>query len=95
MVRHAHGHLLSHGTGWQLVSVDRLILHGQPGVLLKLVMLLGGGGPGHVVLGGRRSTSLWLIVRKPWTGLCLARVVGPSLRRALLIRGVGVGHFKS
>jgi len=83
-----------HGARWQLVSVVHLLVALHVHHSRVHLVLLWVGGPSHV-LGRRRATSLWLVCWKPWTRLGLARVLEPSLWRALLIGGVGVRHSGS
>jgi len=89
------GHRSPHGPRGHLVGEDLLVpLHANHSRVLHV--LLWGGWPGHVLLLGRGwTTSRGLIARKPLTLLALWWIVRPSLLRALLVGGVGVGHSES
>jgi len=87
------GHRSPHGPRGHLVGEDLLVpLHANHTRVLHVMMW--GGRPSHL-LGRRWATSRGLIVWKPLTLLALWWIVRPSLLRALLVGGVGVGHSES
>lgn len=89
------GHRSPHRPRGHLVGKDLLVpLHTHHTRVLQV--MLWGGWSGHVLLlGRRRTTSRGLIVWEPLTLLALWWIVRPSLLRALLVGGVGVGHSES